>query len=149
MVTGKLDQKWETYCRILEQTRPVWFVIWNQMDGRVNDLKLTEVDGWIGAEPKNKKRKMRRITLVEPKEMETDEESEEERRRVMNQSLVDKHMRKPGKPSIDEHEGKGSEDEVQAFNPKPPEKEENLNEWEEEDEILLSQLQKQLRERER
>lgn len=107
MVTGTLDQKWETYYRILEQTRPVWFVIWNQMAGRVNYLKLSEVDGWIGAEPKNKKRKMRRITLVEPEEMETDEESEKERRRVMNQSLVDKHMRKSERRSIDEHEGKG------------------------------------------
>lgn len=38
---------------------------------------------------------------------------------------------------------------VETFNQKPSKEEEKLNEWAEEDKILLYQLQKQLRRRER
>lgn len=72
--------------------------------------------------------------------METDDKPEEKRRKVMNQPLVDEDMR----PSIDEHEAESSEDEVEASNPKPSEKEENLSEWEKE--YFLLQLKKHLRE---
>ena len=47
---GKLDQRWELYFRIVQQTGPVTFVIWDKMSGRVkrvnaNDLKLAKVNG--------------------------------------------------------------------------------------------------------
>lgn len=63
MVTGKLDQKWEPYYRIVEQTRPVLFVVGRVKRAHANTLKLAEVYDWEGAELKDKKRK---ITLVEP-----------------------------------------------------------------------------------
>lgn len=74
-----MDQKWKPYYRILEQTEPLSFIIWDQIVGSVksthiSDLKLA--DRWL-VEPKRKKRKMRRATVAESDEMETDEEPEE------------------------------------------------------------------------
>lgn len=53
------------------------------MAGRVkrahaSDLKLAEINDWKVTEPRSKKAKRRRVTLVEPEEIETDEGSEEE-----------------------------------------------------------------------
>lgn len=80
---GKLEQMWEPYYRIVEQTGPVSFVICKQMAGRVkrahaDDLRLTEVDNWGGTKPINRKGRMRKEILVEPEEMETYEDSGEE-----------------------------------------------------------------------
>lgn len=64
---------------------PVLFIIWDQMARQIkrahaNNLKLAEIAAWEVSEPKTKKARMRKATLVEPKEMETDEDSEEEER---------------------------------------------------------------------
>ena len=45
---GKLDSRWKPYHRIVEQTGPVSFIIWDQLSGKVkrthaNDLKLAEL----------------------------------------------------------------------------------------------------------
>lgn len=44
-----MGQNWEDYYRIMEQTEPLSFAIWNQMAGGVkrphaNDLTLAEID---------------------------------------------------------------------------------------------------------
>ena len=46
---GKLDQRWSPYYRIVEQTGPVSFVIWDQLTSKVrrvhtNDIKLAEIE---------------------------------------------------------------------------------------------------------
>ena len=46
---GKLDQRWSPYYRIVEQTGPGSFIIWDQLMGKVrrvhaNDIKLAEID---------------------------------------------------------------------------------------------------------
>lgn len=91
---GKLDQRWEPYYRILERTGPVSFVIWDQMAGRTkransNDLKLAEIADWEVSEPKTKRVRKRKVTLVEPEEMETDEDYGEEEDRVTRQQPVE------------------------------------------------------------
>lgn len=45
---------------------------------------------------------MRKTILMEPEKMETDEEYEEEGRRVMNQLLVGRNIRNTGRPSVGE-----------------------------------------------
>jgi len=76
---GKLDQRWRPCHRIVEQTGPVSFLIWDQVSGKVkrahaNDLKLAEIDEWEIPEPSTKKKRMRKATLVEPTDIETDSE---------------------------------------------------------------------------
>lgn len=80
----KLDQRWKPYYRILKQTGPASFVIWDQMAGTIkrahaNDLELAEKRDWGVTEPQRKEKWRRKVTLVES-EMETDEDSEEEER---------------------------------------------------------------------
>ena len=46
---GKLDQKWSPCYRIVEQSGPVSFIIWDQLTGKVrsvhtNDIKLAEIE---------------------------------------------------------------------------------------------------------
>ena len=48
---GKLDKKWSPYYRVIDQTGPVIFVVWDQINGRVkrthaNDLKLAGLEEW-------------------------------------------------------------------------------------------------------
>ena len=48
---GKLDQRWNPYDRIVEQTGPMSFMIWDQLTGKVrrvhaNDIKLAEIGEW-------------------------------------------------------------------------------------------------------
>lgn len=50
----------------------------------------------VAKELKNRKDRMRKTTLVEPKEMENDGESGEERRRAMNQPLINEEKEKTG-----------------------------------------------------
>ena len=73
----------ETYFRIVEQTGPVKFVIWDQMSGRVkrahaNELKLAKVNGWQNPNPKGKERKKRRLIVAGPEDIETESEIEDE-----------------------------------------------------------------------
>lgn len=54
---GKLSARWEPYYRIVDQTGPVMFVIWDQVSGKVkqahaNELKLARIDTWEGPELK-------------------------------------------------------------------------------------------------
>lgn len=64
------------------------------MAGRVkrahaSDLKLAEINDWKVTEPRSKKAKRRRVTLVEPEEIETDEGSEEEEEMEISPQLVE------------------------------------------------------------
>ena len=57
---GKLDKKWSPYYMVIDQTGPVTFVVWDQINGRVkrahaNDLKLAELEEWEVPEEKEKK----------------------------------------------------------------------------------------------
>ena len=56
---GKLDKKWSPYNRVIDQTGPVTFVVWNQINGRVkrahaNDLKLAGLEEWEVPKEKEK-----------------------------------------------------------------------------------------------
>ena len=46
---GKLSQRWKLYYKIVEQTGPVSFIIWDQVSGKVkwahaNDLKPAKIE---------------------------------------------------------------------------------------------------------
>ena len=48
---GKLNQRWSPNYRIVEQTGPVSFMIWDQLTGKVNrvhtnDIKLAKIEEW-------------------------------------------------------------------------------------------------------
>lgn len=65
------------------------FVIWDQMAGQTkkahaNDLKLDKIADWEVSEPKTKRARTRKATLVEPEEMETDKDSGEEEDRQIS-----------------------------------------------------------------
>ena len=80
---GKLDQRWSPYNRIVEQTGPVSFIIWDQLTDKVrrvhtNDIKLAEIEEWKVGGVASKQKKPRRATLVEPELLESDSEASEE-----------------------------------------------------------------------
>ena len=80
---GKLDQRWSIYYRIVEQTGPVSFVIWDQLTGKVrrvhaNDIKLAEIEEWTVEGEATRQKKPRRDTLVELELLESDSEASEE-----------------------------------------------------------------------
>ena len=133
-----MSPRWEPYYRIVEQRGPATFLIWDQVSGKVkrahaNELKLAEVDTWEGPELKPKRRRMRKVTMLDSEEEESVPESD-----------VSDRIRAPG---ILEDSG----DEVSLpENPKvrvrpndrpPPStgEETSGSEWETEDEIPLSQ----------
>lgn len=177
---GKLDQRWEPYYWIVEQTGPVSYVIWDQVSGRArrahaNDLKAAEIANLEMSEPRHKKTRTRKVTLVEPEEMETEEDSEENEE-IGRLSPLDKAIRMTElEPSAGTGGVQSSPESVQRIPcdvtisfPCPkrgkkktrksrqaargskercPKQDEELSEWEEEDQILLSQLRERLRNR--
>ena len=79
---GKLDQRWCPYYRIVEQTCPLSFVIWDQLTGKVrrvhaNDIKLAGIKEWKVDGVATRQKKPRRATLVEPEMLESDSEASE------------------------------------------------------------------------
>ena len=144
---GRLSPKWEPYYRIVEQRGPVTFIIWDQVSGKVkrahaNELKLAEVDTWEGPEPKPKRRKMRKVSMADSEEEESIEGSDVSDR--IRTSVI-----------LEDYDEEVSLPERQRVNmtaddrPPPSTGEETSgNEWESEDEILLSQLRKRLRNQE-
>lgn len=54
-----------------------------------SDYSLAEVDDWKESEPRSRKGKMRKATLVDLEETETDEDSEEEEGREISQQPDD------------------------------------------------------------
>lgn len=131
-----------------------------------NDLKLAEVANWEMSEPKAKKKRTRRATLVEPEGLETDEDSEEEEDREIGQQLITMdHRGLDGtcqnrvhrwRPTASTHRlcrcrkdlitprrpnkrmTKKTREEVQELNLKLHGQEVESSEWEEEDEVPLS-----------
>ena len=80
---AKLDQRWNPYYRIVEQTGPMSFMIWDQLSGKVkrvhaNDIKLAEIEEWKVGSVETKQKKLRRTTLVEPELLRSDSEVSEE-----------------------------------------------------------------------
>ena len=68
---GKVDTRWKPYYRIVEQTGPVTFIIWDQLSGKVkrahaNDLKLAELRSWETSIIENSGRPIRQSTLAAP-----------------------------------------------------------------------------------
>lgn len=60
---GKLDQRWETYYRIVEQTGLMSYIIWHKVAGRTkrahaNDLKLAEMANWEMSEEKGQEKQL-------------------------------------------------------------------------------------------
>ena len=146
MREGKLQPRWAPYYRIVEQTSPVSFIIWDQLSGKTrrahaNDLKLAEIDEWEVPEPRERRRRMRRTNLVEPREMETDSESEGAVGYIPINKVEGKSCEKTGGPLVEETNSGGEA---------PSSEEDSLEDlssnWEEEEIIPLSQIQKQVRE---
>lgn len=65
---GKLEQKWRPYYRIVEQTGPVTFKIWDQLRNKVknNDIKRATIEVWGIPEVTVKERPIRHVTLAGP-----------------------------------------------------------------------------------
>lgn len=71
--------------------------------------------------------------------METHEDTEDEEGREINQQLSERVIRKARKPAMIQRKEKDPSDEVRGSDSKPPEEEEELSGWEEEDEIPHTQ----------
>lgn len=107
---GKLSAIWEPYYRIVDQTGPVTFVIWDQVSGKVkrahaNELKLARIDTWEGPELKQTRRKRRTVTLADSEEEESGEESDYnliEDPRVFEVTEQGDKVIKPGDQEVDE-----------------------------------------------
>ena len=76
----KLDKRWDHYYRVIDQTGPVTFKIWDQISRKVkrshvNDLKFAGLEEWEISKIKETNRRVRRTRWVEPPS-ETDSEPE-------------------------------------------------------------------------
>ena len=105
-----------------------------------NDLKLAEIDTWKGPEPKAKRREMRKTTLVDSGEEESDYESDNDERILRGVELMDSNRQREIPVSVRHRV------EMEADNPPPPStgEESSGGEWDTEDEIPLSQLQERM-----
>lgn len=59
-----------------------------------SNYSLAGVDDWKGSEPRNRKGKIKKATLVDPEETKTDEDSEEEGGREISQQPDDYYYMK-------------------------------------------------------
>lgn len=84
---GKLDQRWEPYYRIVEKTSPKTGIRQTRKI-HANDLKMAEVANWEISEPKTKKARTRKATLLELEKIETDGDSGEEKDRDIGRQPV-------------------------------------------------------------
>ena len=135
---GKLDQRWSPYYRIVEQTGPVSFIIWDQLAGKVkrvhaNDIKLAEIEEWKMDGVATRQKKPRRTTLVEPELLESDSEASEE---IEISPTTLQRLREITRPPV-------RLSEKQTMNPSDNEEEDRSSDWEPDDEIPLAQLRNQ------
>lgn len=138
---GKLDRRWTPFYRIVEQTGPVTYIMWDQVAGKVkrvhaSDIKLAELDEWEGAKERRANRRMRRATLVEPEKLETDSEEGEEEIMITPESL-ERIRRIDNRGSSSLEEGNEADSALKMSS-------EGSDSWVEEDEIPLAQLKERL-----
>ena len=138
MRDGNLDQRWSPYYRIVEQTGPVSFIIWDQLTGKVrrvhaNDIKLAEIEEWKVDGIATKQKKPRRATLVESELLESDSEASEE---IEISPTTLQRLTEITRPPV-------GLSEKATINPSDNEKENRSSDWEPDDEIPLAQLRNQ------
>ena len=148
----KLDSRWKPNYRIVEQTGPVTFIIWDQLSGKVkrahaSDLKLAELRSWETFIIENSGRPIRQTILaVPPLNQESDlEDSESELPSIKFAEIYHHSEENPCSPQQDLEEWDPEDTlpqaELKSRDGRPPPREED------EDNIPLSRIQSRLREK--
>ena len=112
-------------------------MIWDQLTSKVrrvqaNDIKLAEIEGWKvdGVAPRQKK--PRKVTLVEPEQLESDSEASEE---IEIRPTTLQRLREITRPPV-------GLSEKETINPSDNE-EDRSSDWEPDDEVPLAQIRNQ------
>lgn len=72
---------------------------------------MAEVNDWKGTKPRSRKGRMRKAILVEPEEIEMDEDSEEKEGRKISQQPVERVISKTRKLPMNQKKAKEPSDE--------------------------------------